>query len=122
MERSSPHYFVLGTSGWFEGLSPNMASVRVDLDDLPAEFTSITYPDSVVAMRCGIDFGLPDVAKPYHDQVFLLDELGGLTEKYGLPDGRADDGYDGYESREFEKFIEIQVWTDDVLSLVSGSF
>lgn len=119
MPRSSPHYFVLGTCGWFEALSRDMASVEVALDTLPAASTSITYPDSVVAMRCGAAFGLPDIAKPYHDQVYLLDELPDLIARHGLPDGSADDEYGGYEFREFEKFVEIQVWTDDVLDLVA---
>lgn len=118
MHRSSPHYFVLGTCGWFEALSPNMKSVDIRLDALPTASTSITYPDSVVAMRCGPAFGLPDIVKPYHDQVFLLDELPGLIARYGLPDGGVDE-YEGYEFREFEKFVEVQVWTDDVLEMVA---
>lgn len=118
MQRSAPHYFVLGTSAWFEALSPDMRSVSVSLDDLPKRSTSVTYPDSVVAMRCGAAFGLPDVAKPYHDRVFTLDELPDLIAQYGLPDDEADENYQGYEFREFEKFIEVQVWSDEVLDLV----
>ena len=119
MQRSSPHYLVLGTSGWFQALSPTMRSVAIDLADLPAASTSITYPDSVVAMRCGVDFGLPDIEKPYHDQVYLLGELPDLIARYGLPDDQADEDYSGYEFREFEKFVEIQVWNDDVLDQVA---
>lgn len=119
MQRTNPHYFVLGTCGWFEALSPDMVSVEIALDALPPASTSVTYPDSVVAMRRGAAFGLPDIAKPYHDQVYLLDELPDLIARYGLPDGSADAEYSGYEFREFEKFVEVQVWTDDVLDLVA---
>lgn len=106
------HYFVLGHSQWFESLSPHMRAVRLDLDRFPLESASVTYPDSVVAMRCGTEFGLPDTFEPYHDQVFRLDEIPDLVAQYGLPDDRADEDYVGYEFRDFEKFIEIQLWTD----------
>lgn len=121
VERDSPHYFVLGESAWFAALSPSMQSVRVDLVDLPSQSTSVTYPDSFVSMRCGIDFGLPDFEQPYHEQVFSLDELPGLVADYGLPDDEADGDYQGYEFRKLEKFIEIQVWTDDGIVGLSPS-
>ena len=113
IERPNPHYFVLGECRWFAALSSDMRAVHIDLVDLPRESTSITYPDSFVAMRCGIDFGLPDLDRPYLEQAFFLDELHELVESFGLPDDRPDENYAGYELRDFEKFIEIQVWSDD---------
>lgn len=113
LRRANPHYFVLGESAWFAALSPNMRSVSVALSDLPPESTSVTYPDSVVAMRCGSDFGLPELDRPYVGRVFLLSELDELIAAHGMPADHPDDDYVGYEFREFEKFVEIQVWSDE---------
>lgn len=115
-ERSAPHYFVLGSSEWFAGLYPRTGSVRVSLSALSPQTTSFTYPDSVVAMRFGPKYGLPpDPIRPYHEQVFLIDQLDEMIGQYGLPDdgGSASDAYADYHKKEFEKYIEVQVWTDD---------
>jgi hypothetical protein len=65
------------------------------------------------------EFGLPYQVQPYHGHVFRLGDLADLVERYGVPDAPADADYDGYEQREMEKYIEVQVWTDDVLSLAA---
>lgn len=112
-ERESPHYFVLGESRWFAGLADDMEEVVLPLAALPDEATSITYPDSFTAM------GL--VPQPYHERVFRLSDLEALVEQYGLP---ADpmDGYEGYEQRPFEMYIEVQLWSDEPVAdlLMSG--
>ncbi len=98
-----------------------MNAVQLSLEDLPAKSTSITYPDSVVSMGIGVEYGLPDSPRPYHGQVFFLDELPDLVAEFGLPDDGTGD-YDGYAFREFEKFIEIQLWIDDpIVSIVEDS-
>ena len=114
-ERNAPHYFVLGECTWFQNLSPDMRAVHLSVEDLPVESTSVTYPDSVVSMGIGVEYGLPDSPRPYHGQVFFLDELPGLVEKFGLPNDETGD-YNGYAFREFEKFIEIQLWIDDPIN------
>jgi hypothetical protein len=112
-ERQAPHYFVLGDSSWFEGVYPESRSVRLALDALPRDQTSFTYPDSAVAMRVGPEFGLPpDPLQPYHDRVFMLDELAEVVAQYGLPAHDPADGYDDYHRRTFEKYIEVQLWSD----------
>lgn len=110
-ERTAPHYFVLGASRWFEGLAVDMRSVVLDRVDLPEEATSFTYPDSFVAMGLSSEFGLPYEPKPYHGQVFRLAELDGIVARFGLPEDVLD-GYDGYERRPFERFVEVQLWSD----------
>jgi hypothetical protein len=114
--RSSPHYFVLGDSRWLEGLYPKTASVRLNLEDLPVLPTSITYPDSFVSMALGPEYGLPHEPKPYHEQVFLLDELPEFIRKYGMPEDEENPDYEKYHKRPFEKFVEIQIWSDDPVS------
>ncbi len=113
--RRAPHYFCLGSCPWFSGLAPDMQEVRVPLSALPDEVTSFTYPDSFVAMGEATAFGIPTDPRPYHGRVFRLAELSDVIREYGLPDGRAPERYDGYHRQPFEKFIEIQVWSDTPL-------
>ncbi|MCR9095907.1 MAG: hypothetical protein NXI30_16925 [bacterium] len=115
-ERASPHYFCLGECRWFAGLYPDTRAIRIDLKDLPPRSTSVTYPDSFVAMALSLEFGFPQEPKPYHEQVFLLDEIPAIAERWGLPDPQLDLAYDGYHRRPFEIFVEIQVWSDDPVS------
>jgi hypothetical protein len=110
--RAAPHYFILGRSSWFKGLADDMQEIVLPLGALPQEATSITYPDSFTAMGLAAEYGLPYEHRPYHDQTFRIDDIPGLVAEYGLP---ADDpgDYDGYERRPFERYIEVQLWTDD---------
>jgi hypothetical protein len=80
---------------------------------MPAAVTSCTYPDSFTAMGFGSDYGLPSEAKPYHGRVFALADLPSLIARYGLPDDAPDADYDGYQQRPFEKYIEVQLWSDE---------
>jgi hypothetical protein len=119
--RSSPHYFVLGASEWFRRLHPSTLSIEMLLSKLPTEVTSVTYPDSFTAMGLGPLFGLPYTAKPYHGRVFRLEEIEMLVRNYGMPVDEADDVYEGSEHRDFEKYIEIQVWSDQPLLHLLGN-
>ena len=113
-KRQSPHYFVLGECAWFSGLYPDPETVKLDWRLLPKEVVSFTYPDSFVSMRLGPDYGLPpEPVQPYHERAFLMDELADVVAEHGLPEGDADEEYEGYHNRRFEKYIEVQVWTDD---------
>ncbi|MBD8890824.1 hypothetical protein [Roseibium litorale] len=116
-ERRSPHYFVLGTCDWFADLYPDTGTVSLDWRELPREIASFTYPDSFISMRFGEEYGLPHMPlEPYHEKVFFLDELESVVERYGLPDGSKDETYEGYHTRKFEKYIEVQVWSDKPVS------
>lgn len=112
-ERASPHYFVLGESAWFGGLAPGMREVRLSLDALPDGQTSITYPDSFAAMEVAPEFGLPHEPRPYHGLIFRLDQLTELVDTYGLPRSEPDENYTGYELRTAEKYVEVQLWSDE---------
>lgn len=111
-ERRSPHYFVLGESHWFEGLADDMCTVALSIEQLPERSTSITYPDSFTAMAIAPEYGLPYEPRPYHEQVFRLGQLQELIETWGLPEDPVG-GYEGYESRPFEMYVEVQVWSDE---------
>ena len=96
----------------YRELSPSMRSVTLKLGDLPSDVTSFTYPDSFTAMGLGPQFGLPHDAKPYHERVYRIEDLDRIVSEYGLPEDQPDEDYTGYEHRPFEKYIEVQVWSD----------
>lgn len=115
-ELQAPHYFCLGESAWFRGVAPGMQGVTVPLSALPDDVTSFTYPDSVVSMGFGPQFGLPDVPRPYHGRAFRITDLPDVVRTYGLPGDAAGMDYEDYWRRPFEAFIEVQVWSDAPLA------
>lgn len=113
--RTSPHYFVLGESAWFGGLYRYAAEVRVRLNDLPTEQVSVTYPDSVTSMGLLAEFGIEVAPRPYHGNVYRVEEIGDLIERYGLPRTGKPDTYEGHQFEDFDHYVEVQVWSDDAL-------
>ncbi|HEY0388128.1 MAG TPA: hypothetical protein VGC71_06800 [Gaiellales bacterium] len=111
-ERDSPHYFVLGESTWYRGLAPGMQAIVLPLTELPPTVTSFTYPDSFTATGLVADYGLPYEPRPYHHRVFLIEQLPDVITQYGLPRDDPAPTYQGYQHRTFEKYIEVQVWSD----------
>jgi hypothetical protein len=116
-QRTAPHYFVLGSSPWYEGLAEKMTAVVLPLSALPSAVTSVTYPDSFTAMGLGPDYGLPYEHRPYHGRVYRLEQLAELIAAYGRPgdDHPGAGGYRDYQHRPFEQYIEVQVWSDEPL-------
>lgn len=115
-ERSSPHYFVLGSSDWFAGLYRNVAEVRLPLATLPVESTSVTYADSITALGLGVPLGLPAPDPNHADRVYPLQDLEQLIARLGPPSNAAPQdpaGYDGYQKHRVEAYIEVQLWSDE---------
>ena len=81
--------------------------VRIQIRDLDPATTSFTFPDSYVA--------LSNNKKPYHGKVFLLHELENFIEEYGIPDNDASFNYERYWEGDFEKYIEVQIWEDNIV-------
>jgi hypothetical protein len=98
-----------------------MREVRLPLRSLPDSATSFTYPDSFTAMALGPRFGLPYEPRPYHERVFRLRDLRAVVEQYGLPADEPSPVYDGYERRPFEKYVELQLWSDAPIVSMLGS-
>lgn len=105
--RQHPFYFVLGQSNWFKHLIEGQLEVRIELCNLSPATTSFTFPDSYVA--------LSSKRRPYHDKVFLFDELESVINKYGMPTDEAAPVYEGYWKGDFEKYIEFQIWEDAIV-------
>jgi hypothetical protein len=111
-DRAAPHYFVLGESPWFEHLAERMDKLQLPLSDLPADKTSVTYPDSFAAMEFGHEFGITQQSKPYHGQVFLLADLPELVERYGIPSPAWRSEYREWTTWPEATYIEVQLWSD----------
>jgi hypothetical protein len=119
-ERRAPHYFVLGDSPWYEGLAEKMERVQLPLSALQPDQASFTYPDSFAAMGLGARFGLGQQARPYHGRVFLLDDLPGLIEQFGIPAPSCDGGYQTWTTWPDEAYIEVQLWSDEPVGAYLG--
>lgn len=102
-----PVYFVLGESIWFKCLNQKHSEIKIPIKGLNPATVSFTYPDSYVAFT--------SKTKPYHGKVFLLTELESVIAKYGLPADDTSANYDSYWTRDFEKYIEFQVWEDEII-------
>jgi len=112
-QRPAPHYFVLGGSSWLQGLAEDMECVRLPLSALPPAQTSFTYPDSFTAIGSGAPHGVGHQRRPYHGRVFLLHELPGLVEQFGIPDPRWNGQQQTWTTWPAEAYIEVQLWTDE---------
>jgi hypothetical protein len=83
--------------------------VHIPLAYLHPPTVSFTYGDSFPAMRF-------QDGKPYRGQVYTLEELDQVVDRYGLPQVWNLDGSGGPE-----RYIEAQVWADEpVRELLSG--
>ena len=114
-DRWSPHYFVLGESPWFRGLAAGMLEVRVPISELAPGKTSATYGDSFGAMGTASAFGVGPRPRVHHyaGAVIRIDDVAEMVASVGFPAADADVDYAGYEERSGEKFIEVQLWSDD---------
>jgi len=88
-------------------LIQDQREVRISIRDLNPGTTSFTFPDSYVALSKN--------EKPYHGRVFLLHELESFVAEYSLPVDDDSGTYDRYWEGDFEKYIEFQIWEDEVV-------
>jgi hypothetical protein len=86
-ERKNPHYFVLGTSEWYERLAESMSAVSIPLADLPADQTTLTEfhherVASLLEQVVGEVRGLPtgdDLIGPHQPASNVQQLFGGLA-------------------------------------------
>jgi hypothetical protein len=107
--RARPHYFILGSCPWVKSWYVDGCEIRIPLAAVDPQVVSFTYGDSFPAMRY-------QDGKLYRGQVYTLEELPGLVEKYGLPQTWNPDGAGGPE-----RYIEAQVWDDEPVRLYLGT-
>ena len=93
---------MLGESPWFRDLNANQNELKIPLSELDPETTSLTYPDSFIALSRD--------DKPYYNKVFLLSEMSELVTRFGIPENDHVVPYERYWETDFELYIEVQLW------------
>jgi hypothetical protein len=102
--RARPHYMTLGACPWLLDWYRQGRELAIGLDKIDPSAISFTYGDLFPAMR------LVD-QRPYRGQVFTVDEIGAVIDRYGLPQEWNADGAHGPE-----RYIEAQIWDDTPLT------
>ena len=101
-ERLRPHYLTLGScmnefkTLWFK----ECKELEIPLSAISSGAVSFTYGDLFPCMYA------PD-NKPWRRQVYTLEEIESVVEKYGLPQEWNPDGKQG-----IVRYIEAQLWID----------
>ena len=105
VEKDFPHYFVFGESSIQKNLANNTKEIRLQLEKLPLEKISFTYPDSMATMVLKDD----ELYKmPYHGKVFTYSEIIEVIKEYGFPK----DEIAKTSKFHFPLYIEAQLWSD----------
>jgi len=97
-KRERPHYMILGACSWVLNWYRDGKELRLPLENFPSEIVSFTYGDTFPAMRY-------NDRKPYRGQVYRLEELPALVQRFGLPQLCNPDGKLGPD-----RYIEAQIW------------
>lgn len=98
--RAHPHSMLLGECAWLKSWYRTPCRLCVPLDQFERTQVSFTYGDLFPALRY-------TDGKPYRGQVFMLDELPALVERYGLPQD-----WNAHGAHGPDRYIEAQVWDD----------
>jgi len=106
-ELSRPHYFLLGGFSLWE--SDDSLKVQIPVESVPARCVSFTLTDSVFNYRRVNLRNVMIPSRPYHDELFTLAEVWHQLSTYDLPT----DQWRTDPSRQFEVYVEAQVWSDE---------
>lgn len=107
IRRQSPHYMVVGHSQWLSTWYEDCGIVKIQAREFDLQTLSFTYGDSMPTFSPTINDG-----REYRHQIYTYDEILTVIYKYGLPQNWNDDGSHGPE-----RYIEVQVWSDETISL-----
>ncbi|CAI6052082.1 hypothetical protein [Cohnella sp. JJ-181] len=103
--KTYPHYLTLGRCDWLKDWYNDGRELKIRLDDFSPHVVSFTYGDLFPTMRYRDD-------RAYRGQVYTLQEMKTLIERYGWPQVWNREGNNGPE-----RYIEAQVWDDDVVQM-----
>jgi hypothetical protein len=106
-----PIYFFLGDFADGEDAA-RPASVILPLSTFAPAMVTFTYPDSMATLPLATREELAAHRKPYHGQVFTLEEIKDVVAAFGMPPKRSMTDSKGT----FDTFIEVQVWDDTPLA------
>jgi hypothetical protein len=103
-----PHYFVIERAKWIEeGYGGECCVVQFPISAFRSEHVSFTYPDSMISDWLKHQINQPFYRPEYHGQVFGLSEISKIIDEFGIPD----EEWRTEKTRQYDLFIEAQVWT-----------
>lgn len=103
----TPYYFTLGKcNDWFYNQKNCFGCIGFSVEEFDPAVISFTYGDSVPSFMPEFQDG-----KEYRSQVYTLDEIFKVIEKYGMPNI-----WNTFEQNGPENYIEVQIWTDEYVS------
>lgn len=110
--RNDPFYFTLGECDWAKSWYINPGVIKIPLTDFNPDHISFTYPDSMVSFQFYDEPKLKTYRKNCNGQIFLLSEISDLINEYGIP---SEEKCKIEERLKYDKYIEAQVWDDEVI-------
>jgi hypothetical protein len=109
-----PHYFVIERSTWIEeGYNGNGCALQFPVSAFSPEQISFTYPDSMISYWLKSQTDQMFYRSEYHGQVFVWSEISQVIAEFGTPNQE----WRTEESRQYDLFIEAQVWVRDLEAL-----
>lgn len=115
----NPSYFTLGSCDWVKSCYDDPSVTIIPLADVDPEQLTFTYPDSMVSFQFHDEPKLGIYRKPCNGQVFLLDEIMEVIDQYGLP---SEEKWQNEEASKYDRYIEVQVWDDDLVKLITKGY
>lgn len=101
IDRSAPHYMVVGECEWLSGWFENSTFIKIPITEFNLRKVSFTYGDSHPTFSPRVNDGL-EYRKQLYDYNGILD----LIERYGMPQ---ENKYGNV------KYIEAQIWSDETV-------
>ena len=111
--RNDPFYFTLGECEWAKSWYINPGIIKIPITVFRPEHISFTYPDSMVSFQFYDEPKLETYRKACNGKVFLLNEMNDLISEYGIP---SDEKCLAEESLKYDKYIEAQIWDEEIIS------
>lgn len=111
--RNDPFYFTLGECDWAKSWYVHPGVIKIPLTDFEPGHISFTYPDSIVSFQLYDEPKLATYRKDCNGQVFMLDEMNDVIKDYGIP---SDETRQAEDRLSYDKYIEAQVWDDEIIN------
>lgn len=91
-------------------MDSSLLELNVELETIPEEIISFTYPDSMATMVLAKE---TENQKPYHGQLFTYKEIKEVVKEYGFPK----DEIAKTSKFMYPNYIEVQVWDEIKLTM-----
>ncbi len=104
-KRLAPHYMVVGQCPWLQNWYADGVYVRAHVSEFPANQLSFSYGDLFPTFSSRVTDG-----REYRQQIYTLEEIEELIDRYGFPQDWNPQGIHGPE-----RYIEVQVWSDEAV-------